>query len=173
MIYALCHFLIFASSHILLLPYFHISICPEFQASPIQAKDFSSNSLKYLFTKMLWGAVCIFTNSNSFKTKGNKILQSDGFKKRNHAHPHISIYPPIRLIYAIRSEGQHGTGGGRNGTIMRKGHWGFTNSQNSYLSAQPPVVALVTYISYVKSYLVMEMQFWGCITWKWKMFDVY
>ena len=39
----------------------------------------------------------------------------------------------IWLIYVIRSEGQHGTGGGRNETIMRKGHWGFTNSQNTYL----------------------------------------
>ena len=98
MIYAFCNFLIFASSHILLLPYFHISICPDFQASPIQAKDFSSNSLKYLFRKMLWGAVCIFTSSNSFKTKGNKILQSDGFNKRNHAHPPISIWRPSPLI---------------------------------------------------------------------------
>ena len=98
MIYALYNFLIFASSHILLLPYFHISICPDFQASPIQAKDFSSNSLKYLFRKMLWGAVCIFTSSNSFKTKGNKILQSDGFNKRNHAHPPISIWRPSPLI---------------------------------------------------------------------------
>ena len=51
------------------------------------------------------------------------------------SYKHMASFAPdnIRLIYAIRSEGQHGTGGGRNGTIMRKGHWEFTNSQNTYL----------------------------------------